>query len=99
MIIIIIYLMPYSPSFCTLLYVFWSGHFSYTLFLALDSNKEREMRETAELRSCVKVEVDVLGSPSLISLMVSADVKQHERKKRARWKIDPLGDVTCTETR
>ena len=30
-----------------------------------------------ELRSCVKVEVAVLGSPSLISLMVSVDVKQH----------------------
>ena len=31
-----------------------------------------------ELRSCVKVEVVVgLGSPSLISLMVSVDVKQH----------------------
>ena len=25
----------------------------------------------------MKVEVDVLGSPSLISLMVSVDVKQH----------------------
>ena len=31
----------------------------------------------AELRSCVKVDVAVLGSPSLISLMVSVDVKQH----------------------
>ena len=31
----------------------------------------------SELRSCVKVEVAVLGSPSLISLMVSVDVKQH----------------------
>ena len=30
-----------------------------------------------ELRSCVKVEVAVLGSPSLISLMVYVDVKQH----------------------
>ena len=29
------------------------------------------------LMSCVKVEVAVLGSPSLISLMVSGDVKQH----------------------
>ena len=29
------------------------------------------------VRSCVKVEVDVLGSPSLIVLMVSVDVKQH----------------------
>ena len=32
---------------------------------------------TSELRSCVKVEVAVLDSPSLIVLMVSVDVKQH----------------------
>ena len=31
----------------------------------------------SEPRSCVKVEVDVLGSPSLIDLIVSVDVKQH----------------------
>ena len=31
----------------------------------------------SELRSCVKVEVAILGSPSLIILMVSVDVKQH----------------------
>ena len=31
----------------------------------------------SELGSCVKVEVDVLGSPSLIVLIVSVDVKQH----------------------
>ena len=31
--------------------------------------------EGSELRSCVKVEVVVLDSPSLISLMVSVDVK------------------------
>ena len=31
----------------------------------------------SEVRSCVKVEVAVLGSPSLIVLMVSVDVKQH----------------------
>ena len=30
-----------------------------------------------EFKIYVKVEVDVLGSPSLISLMVSVDVKQH----------------------
>ena len=29
-----------------------------------------------QLRSCVKVEVAVVGSPSLIVLMVSVDVKQ-----------------------
>ena len=32
---------------------------------------------SSELRSCVKVEVAVLGSPSLVVLMVSGDVKQH----------------------
>ena len=37
--------------------------------------EEEEEEETAELRSCVKVEVDVLGSPSLIVLTVSVDVK------------------------
>ena len=31
----------------------------------------------SELRSCMKVQVDVLGSPSLIVLMVSVDVKRH----------------------
>ena len=31
----------------------------------------------SELRSSVKVEVAVLGSPSLIVLMVSVDVKQN----------------------
>ena len=31
----------------------------------------------SELRSCVKVEVAVLGSPTLIILMVTVDVKQH----------------------
>ena len=30
-----------------------------------------------ELMSCVRVEMAVLVSPSLISLMVSVDVKQH----------------------
>ena len=38
--------------------------------------------EVSELgRSCVKVKVAVLGSPSLIVLMVCVDVKHHERKK------------------
>ena len=34
-------------------------------------------RQSSELRICVKVEVDVLDSPSLIVLIVSVDVKQH----------------------
>ena len=37
---------------------------------------ETERQET-ELRSCVKVEVDVQGSPSLTVLMIYVDVKQH----------------------
>ena len=36
-----------------------------------------ELRAFSELRSCVEVEVEVLGSPSLIVLVVSVDVKQH----------------------
>ena len=39
------------------------------------------LRITTELRSCVKVEVAVLGSLSLISLMVSVDIKQHWNEK------------------
>ena len=35
-----------------------------------------QLAHPTELRSCVKVEVAVLGSPSLISLMVSEDVRQ-----------------------
>ena len=31
----------------------------------------------SDIRSCVKVEVAALGSPSLIVFMVSVDVKQH----------------------
>jgi len=35
------------------------------------------MKIESEFRSCVKVEVAVLGSPSLIVLMVSVEGKQH----------------------
>ena len=36
-----------------------------------------QLRAATELRCSVKVEVAVLGSPSLIVLVVSVDVKQH----------------------
>ena len=42
-----------------------------------DDGVRYEEDDHRELRSCVKVEVTVLGSQSLISLMVSVDVKQH----------------------
>ena len=35
-----------------------------------------------QLRSCVKVEVGILGSPSLISFMVSVAIKHQQRKKK-----------------
>ena len=38
---------------------------------------ERERQRETEFRSHVKVEVAVLGSPSLIVPTVSLDVKQH----------------------
>ena len=41
---------------------------------------------SAELRSCVKVEVAVLGCPSLIVLLAYVDVKQHWRKEEKRKK-------------
>ena len=43
-----------------------------------------------ELRSCVKVEVVVLGSTSLIVLKVSVDVKQHLKKKCQVQTSSPL---------
>ena len=38
---------------------------------------KRAFKGRSELRSCVKVEVALLRSPSLIICMVSVDVKQH----------------------
>ena len=46
--------------------------------------------ESSEFRSCVEVEVDVLGSPSLIVLIVSVDLKHRERR---RWSLQSSGDV------
>ena len=48
----------------------------------LYGHKHHERRSRrSELRICVKVEVAVLVSPSLIVLMVSVDVKQDFKKK------------------
>ena len=41
----------------------------------------------SELRSCVKVEVAVLGSPSLIIRTVSVDVKQHSTNATASGSV------------
>ena len=42
--------------------------------------------QKAELRSRVKVEVDVLGSPTLTARTVSVDVKQHLKKKKENYR-------------
>ena len=50
--------------------------------------------QRTELRSCVKVEVAVKGSPSLITLIVSVDVKQHwtsELRSCVKVEVDVLG--------
>ena len=38
----------------------------------------------------MKVEVDVLGSPSLIVLMVSVDVKQHKTRTAREFRVQEL---------
>ena len=43
--------------------------------------------------SCVKVQVDILGSPSLVVRTVSEDVKQHWRSDRARSCVNVEVDV------
>ena len=50
----------------------------------------------SELRSCVKVEVAVLGSPTLIILMVSVDVKhQFYLFTPTRPDVETRTDVSC----
>ena len=48
------------------------------------------MLGSSEPRSFVKVEVAVLGPPSVISLMVSVDVKQH-------WTVRPTEPRGCVK--
>ena len=47
------------------------------LLVDIKQTLQKEEASSSELRSCVKVEVAVPGSPSRIVLMVSVDVKQH----------------------
>ena len=47
--------------------------------VSINHNFRRELGQPkpVELKSCVKVKVAVLGSPSVIFFIVSVDVKQH----------------------
>ena len=53
------------------------------LMVSVDVKQRLMKTQTSELS--VKVEVDVLGTPSLIVLMVFADVKQHLKKKKTQF--------------
>ena len=56
------------------------------------ANNRRRLKKS-EFRNCVKVEVDVLGSPSLTVLAVSVDVKQHLKKKAEERRESVHGSV------
>ena len=57
------------------------------------SGTARSSSGIGELRSCVKVEVAVLGSTSLISVTISVDVKQHLKKKKKHIHSEPRSCV------
>ena len=59
---------------------YWPNPSKEVIRLLQCSHRGRQSHRS-ELMCCVKVEVAVLGSPSLISLMVSVDVKQRLKKK------------------
>ena len=56
-----------------------TAHDTYSIAIAVTTSDKWEQRSKSgsELRSCVKVEVAILNSQSLIVLTVSVDVKQH----------------------
>ena len=58
-----------------------------------ERRNEKRKRITPEVRSCVKEEVAVLGSPSLTSLMFFVDVKYHERRKEDNESFQSSGAV------
>ena len=52
-------------------------HLRQAVLRQVDKATETTALTETGLMNCVKVEVAVLGSPSLIRLMISVDVKQH----------------------
>ena len=75
--------------------------FKNTLIISISiitSAYSREITLTfLALRSCVKVEVNVLGSPSLCNSTVSVDVKQHLRRRRIFVLVVLHLNVNCLE--
>ena len=76
---------------CDSFVIHFDGHFAYLKTLDFYFYNPyglcgRKAILNTLLRSCVKVEVAVLGSPSLMVLMVSVDVRQHLQNKKKRTK-------------
>ena len=64
----------------TRVFLYGQAVFHCEVVLGQSQQNEEELgflKTWSELGSCVKVEVAVLGSPSLTVLLVSVDVKQH----------------------
>ena len=68
-----------------------SFDFTRVRFLRSSYRNDLNYGPTTELRSCVRVEVEVLGSPSHIVRTVSVDVKQQWRKAE--------GFTSCAQSR
>ena len=58
-------------------HIFSESHLKLPPIQSEQLQKYNTHKSTSELRSYVTVDVAVLGSPSLISLIVSSDVKLH----------------------
>ena len=70
------------------------GIYSSTRMSITDKSPIENDRALSEFRSCMKVEMAVLGFPSLI-VMVSVDVKQHLKKKKKKDDRTPPEQQKC----
>ena len=72
-------MIPLERNKSQLQYLFLRGRLSHSYFYLNKERKKNYIQKSVFnqiIRSCVKVEVAILGSLSLIVLMVSVDVKQ-----------------------
>ena len=73
-------MIPLERNKSQLQYLFLRERLSHSYFYLNKERKKNYIQKSVFnqiIRSCVKVEVAILGSLSLIVLMVSVDVKQH----------------------
>ena len=81
----------------------WKSRWTSLIVLMVSVNIKQHWDIASELRSCVKVEMAVLGSPSLTVLMVSVDVKldwnmvtESELRSCVKVEVDVLGSTSLT---